>query len=323
LSDPDSSRLCYVTAMTTEQESSVAGSYAALMRWYLDAGVDETTGAEPVNRFAGMEEPVPSAIASRSPPPASRPETRTRANIDRIGVAPEPRASPRPQPLSFLPEEMLVQHAVSLAADARSLAALREALDLFDGCPLKKTATNLVFGRGNPDARLVFVGEAPGAEEDLKGLPFVGPSGRLLDRILRSIDLGADDIFISNTVFWRPPGNRSPTSSETAACMPFLQRMLELIDPDIVVALGGPAGTALLGRTESVGKLRGRWFSFQTPGLARPAAATVTFHPAYLLRSPAQKRLAWRDWLAIKRKLAENQKIRDRAGNDGASGRVK
>ena len=300
----------------------MAGSHAALMQWYLDAGVDETTGAGPVNRFAATEEPVPPAVAPSSPPPAPPPETRAKADIESIHVASGPRASPRPQPLSFLPEEMLVRHAVSLAADARSLAALREALDLFDGCPLKKTATNLVFGRGNPDARVVFVGEAPGAEEDLKGLPFVGPSGRLLDRILRSIDLGADDIFISNTVFWRPPGNRSPTSSETAACMPFLQRMLELIDPDLVVALGGPAGTALLGRTESVGKLRGRWFSYQTPGLARPAAATVTFHPAYLLRSPAQKRLAWRDWLAIKRKLAESRQVRNRPAGDGVSGRI-
>ena len=233
------------------------------------------------------------------------------AGVPRAGAPPVSKAPPsqgpplktrRARPL--LPEETLVQQAVSLASNADGLTALKDALDLFDGCPLKRTATNLVFGRGNPAARIVFIGEAPGAEEDLQGAPFVGPSGRLLDRMLASIGLTAGDVFISNTVFWRPPGNRSPTSSETAACMPFLQRMLELIDPNVLVALGGPAAAALLGRAESVGKLRGRWFPYQSPGLSRPAAATATFHPAYLLRSPAQKRLAWRDFLAIKRKLA-------------------
>jgi DNA polymerase len=265
------------------------------MRWYLEAGVDETIGEEPVDRFV-------------APPPARVTEPSLRvptglAAVERSEAA-ALRASGPLRPKLLLPEETLVQHAVSLASNAASLASLRDVLGQFDGCPLKRTATNLVFGRGNPAARVVFVGEAPGAEEDVQGLPFVGPSGRLLDRILGSIGLTPRDVFITNTVFWRPPGNRSPTSSETAACMPFLQRMLELIDPDVLVALGGPAATALLGRAESVGKLRGRWFSYQSPGLSRPASVIVTFHPAYLLRSPAQKRLAWRDFLAIKRKLA-------------------
>lgn len=267
------------------------------MQWYLDVGVDETIGEAPVDRFVAP--PLPRVAEPSPPAPAG-----LGAGVGKTSEAAAPRAGRPLRPKFLLPEEMLVQHAVSLASDADSLASLREALDRFEGCPLKRTATNLVFGRGNPEARVVFVGEAPGAEEDVQGLPFVGPSGRLLDRILRSIGLGADDVFISNTVFWRPPGNRSPTSSETAACMPFLQRMLELIDPDVLVALGGPAATALLGRAESVGKLRGRWFSYQSPGLSRPASVIVTFHPAYLLRSPAQKRLAWRDFLAIKRKLA-------------------
>lgn len=270
------------------------------MQWYLEAGVDETIGEAPVDRFVA---PPPARVAEPSRPARPAPAGRGSGGGEKSQAA-APRVGRPLQPRSLLPEEMLVQHAVSLASDADSLASLREALDRFEGCPLKRTATNLVFGRGNPEARIVFVGEAPGAEEDVQGLPFVGPSGRLLDRILRSIGLGADDVFISNTVFWRPPGNRSPTSSETAACMPFLQRMLELIDPDVLVALGGPAATALLGRAESVGKLRGRWFSYQSPGLSRPASVIVTFHPAYLLRSPAQKRLAWRDFLAIKRKLA-------------------
>jgi uracil-DNA glycosylase len=294
-----------------------AASRAALMRWYLEAGVDETIGDAPVDRFVA---PPPVAVpparpgSARAAAPAKEPAPRKGAAADALRAGASPRPSPslpkpsRPRsllPKSLLPEEMVVEQAVSLAANAASLTALKDAVDLFDGCPLKRTATNLVFGRGNPAARIVFIGEAPGAEEDLQGAPFVGPSGRLLDRMLDSIGLTSNDVFISNTVFWRPPGNRSPTSSETAACMPFLQRMLELIDPDVLVALGGPAAAVLLGRAESVGKLRGRWFPYQSPGLSRPATATATFHPAYLLRSPAQKRLAWRDFLAIKRTLAD------------------
>lgn len=291
------------------------------MQWYLDAGVDETIGDVPIDRFAA---PPPAAVPPAAVPPAAvigppgagAPSMPGAAAPARAAV-PERGAgggavpagrSPRAKspPLhALLPEEKLVQQAVSLASSAGSLAELREGVASFEGCPLKRTATNLVFGRGNPSARIVLIGEAPGAEEDRQGLPFVGPSGRLLDRMLASIDLTPDDVFISNTVFWRPPGNRVPTSSETAACMPFLQRMLELIDPDVLVALGGPAAAALLGRAESVGKLRGRWFPYQSPGLSRPAATTVTFHPAYLLRSPGQKRLVWRDLLVIKKKLVE------------------
>jgi uracil-DNA glycosylase len=318
LVDPDLASPCYFPRMTSQRNlSSVAASRAALMRWYLEVGVDETIGEAPVDRFvapapARVAAP-PSASAPPSAPAAGRATTPESRVIPPVGA---PRAQPQPRPeslppkslppKSLLPEEMVVQQAVSLASNAASLTALKDAVNLFDGCPLKRTATNLVFGRGNPAARIVFIGEAPGAEEDLRGAPFVGPSGRLLDRMLGSIGLASNDVFISNTVFWRPPGNRSPTSSETAACMPFLQRMLELIDPDVVVALGGPAAAVLLGRAESVGKLRGRWFPYQSPGLSRPASATATFHPAYLLRSPAQKRLAWRDFLAIKRKLADS-----------------
>lgn len=312
--------------MATVSQSSVT----ALMRWYLDAGVDETVGEEPVNRFAipAAADPAPTAApVSGEPDTASAPPPRRGATG--APTAPDPDAAtagqPRQwdaaagqgndaagpsrrsvqQPTAPLGEAASVRHAVALAAEAADLASLREALAGFDGCPLKRTATNLVFGRGSPAARIVFIGEAPGAEEDLKGSPFVGPSGRLLDRILASIGLGEESVFISNTVFWRPPGNRSPTSSELAACMPFLQRMLELIDPVVLVALGGPAATTLLGRTESVSKMRGRWFDYQTPGLPRPVTTAVTFHPAYLLRSPLQKRLAWRDFLAIKHKLAD------------------
>jgi DNA polymerase len=192
-----------------------------------------------------------------------------------------------------------------MASAAASVEELRAALTAFDGCPLKKTAMNLVFTAGNPKARILMIGEAPGADEDRQGLPFVGVSGQLLDRMLASIGLDREQVLISNTVFWRPPGNRSPTTAEVAACQPFVERLIELVDPQVVVALGGAAAKSLLGRTEGIGRLRGRWFSFTTPGMSHPVPATAMFHPAYLLRSPAQKRQAWHDLLSLKQKLAE------------------
>lgn len=271
---------------------------AALLAWYLEAGVDETIGEVPVDRY----QPAPQASpAPRRPPrehaaleaPPPRPPG---APAQVPAHAPAPRRSPDRPPVAA---------AVSAAADADSLGALRAILAGFDGCALSKTATNLVFGGGNPAARVVLIGEAPGSEEDRRGLPFVGPSGQLLDRMLASIGLSRGSVFISNTVFWRPPGNRSPSSGEVAVCMPFVERMIELIDPEILVTLGGPAANALYGRAESIGRLRGRWLTYQTPRLARPIPATALFHPAYLLRTPGQKRLAWRDLLAIKARLAD------------------
>ena len=196
-----------------------------------------------------------------------------------------------------------MQTAYSLAAAATTVDALHQALAVFDGCALSKTATNLVLHDGSPKARIVMIGEAPGAEEDRRGLPFVGPSGQLLDRMLASVGLDRTQVLISNTVFWRPPGNRNPTTSEIAACLPFVERLIELVDPEILVALGGAAAKSLLARTEGIGKLRGNWFPYATPGMPRPVQATATFHPAYLLRTPAHKREAWHDLLEIRKKL--------------------
>ena len=244
-----------------------------LLKWYLQAGVDEAVGEEPLNRFA---EPAP--------------------------IAPPPPASPKPPPKTA---DTTLHDACSLAEAASTVDELRLSLADFEGCALRKTATNLVFGDGNPDADIIFIGEAPGAEEDRQGLPFVGPSGKLLERMIGSIGLARSTVYISNTVFWRPPGNRSPTTTEMAVCMPFVERLIELVDPKVLVALGGPAAKSLLAQSQGVGRLRGRWFTYSTPRLARPIEATATFHPAYLLRSPAQKREVWSDMLAIKRKLAE------------------
>ena len=263
---------------------------ADVLRWYVDAGVDEAIAETPHNRFA----PVEALVEAKA-------EIETEASAD----APSPARAPLPRPATPGGETAAVASAVHLAKAAKTLDELKAALATFDGCGLKKTAMNLVFGDGNPNARIVLIGEGPGADEDRQGVPFVGPSGQLLDRMLASIGLDRSHVFISNTVFWRPPGNRTPTTAETAVCLPFVERMIEIIDPDIMIALGGAAAKTLLGRSESVGRLRGRWFPYATAGLPRPVETTAIFHPAYLLRSPAQKREAWIDLLAIRRKIAE------------------
>jgi DNA polymerase len=188
------------------------------------------------------------------------------------------------------------------AARAATLDALREALERFQGCALRTTATQLVFADGRPGARVMFVGEAPGAEEDREGLPFVGRSGKLLDRMMAAIGLDRSAAYIANIVPWRPPGNRTPTPQEQAICLPFIRRQIELANPDVLVCLGGPAATALLGISDGITKARGRWFDYDTG--TRTIRALATYHPAYLLRSPAAKRLAYRDFLAIKKALA-------------------
>jgi DNA polymerase len=187
------------------------------------------------------------------------------------------------------------------ARTAASLDDLRKLLDGFEGCALRATATQLVFADGNPQARVMFVGEAPGYEEDISGTPFVGRSGKLLDRMMAAIGLDRGSAYIANVVPWRPPGNRTPTPQETAICLPFIRRQIELANPDVLVCLGGPAAQTLLGTKDGITRTRGRWFPYDTG--TREIRALATFHPAFLLRSPLQKRFAWRDFLAIKKAL--------------------
>jgi DNA polymerase len=195
---------------------------------------------------------------------------------------------------------MAAREAVRTAAN---LDDLRELLESFEGCALRNTATQLAFADGNPEGRLMFVGEAPGHEEDISGRPFVGRSGKLLDRMIEAIGLDRTKVYIANVVPWRPPGNRTPTPQETAICLPFIRRQIELANPDILVCLGGPSMQTLLGTKDGITRMRGRWFPFDTG--TREIKAMATFHPAFLLRSPLQKRLSWRDFLAIKKALAQ------------------
>jgi DNA polymerase len=199
--------------------------------------------------------------------------------------------------------EAAIMAARESAGSAKDLEELRAVLAGFAGCTLAATATQLVFADGNPQARVMFVGEAPGRDEDIAGLPFVGRSGKLLDLMLAAIGLDRTKAYIANVVPWRPPGNRTPTPQETAICLPFIRRQIELANPDILVCLGQPATQTLLATREGITKTRGRWFKYDTG--SREIRALATYHPAFLLRSPLQKRFAWRDFLALKKALAQ------------------
>ena len=210
------------------------------------------------------------------------------------------------EPASKIPSlESIVQQAQDLAQKAKTIAELRTSFKDFEGCDLKKTATNFVFADGNPKARIMVVGEAPGADEDRQGLPFVGVSGQLLDRAFATVGLDRTQIYISNILPWRPPGNRQPTLQETAMCLPFIERHIELISPEFLILAGGTAAKVLLRTTEGIVKLRGKWQSYKSQGLEKPIQAMATFHPAYLLRSPGQKKFVWLDLLNLKQKLEQ------------------
>lgn len=196
-----------------------------------------------------------------------------------------------------------------IRVNAQNLAGLREELEHFDGCALRHTAMNLVFADGNPEASIMFIGEAPGEDEDRQGKPFVGVSGKLLDLMMASIGLNRNSIYISNILFWRPPGNRSPTDAEIAACLPFAERHIALIKPQYLVLLGGVAAKSLLRTKEGITRLRGKWVNYipaTGDDLAKPIPCLPIYHPAYLLRQPSAKRQAWGDLIQLKQKLTQS-----------------
>ncbi len=271
-------------------ESSGAASFASpteTLRWLIEAGADEAVGEQPVDRFHEPDRAMPPTAA---PTPASARPAGRESPADRP-AAPDPGAAGAPSAGN--------PSARAAAAAARTLGELEAALRAFDGCALKSTATNLVFGDGNPAARVMLVGEAPGGDEDRIGKPFVGVSGQLLDRMLAAIGLDRTSVYITNVIFWRPPGNRQPTPAEVAACLPFVERHIELVAPDLLVLVGGASAKTLLARSEGITRLRGRWFQYESTGMPRPVPALPIYHPAFLLRQPAQKREAWKDLLTL------------------------
>lgn len=254
----------------------------------LGFGVDEAVGDTPISRYVSQLADAIDLTAPSNEEPSSKAEMHQEA--------------PSALPLKL---NQGAQARVDTAALAKTLEELRASLAAFDGCALKRTATNLVFADGNPDADVMIVGEAPGADEDRLGLPFVGVSGQLLDRMLSFIGLDRSSVYITNVLPWRPPGNRKPTQAEVAACLPFTKRHIALAKPKILVLTGGAAASTLLETTQTISRIRGRWHSYSSPGLQQPIDALPTYHPAYLLRTPGQKRQAWRDFLSIKIKLME------------------
>ena len=267
--------------------SEPAPNLAQLLAFYLEAGVDCALGDEPVDRLAELE-PAPAPTIRVAPPaPTARPMPAA-PMLNGLAEPPAPDAA--------------IASARELARTAPTLESLRDLLEKFDGCALKSTASRLVFADGNPKARVMFVGEAPGRDEDIEGLPFVGRSGKLLDRMIAAIGLDRTKVYIANVIPWRPPGNRTPTPQETQICLPFIQRQIELVNPDVLVTLGNPSTQTLIGTREGIMRTRGKWFGYDTG--TRTIRALPTFHPAYLLRSPSYKRMSWQDLRAIAKVLA-------------------
>ncbi len=262
-------------------------AFEAYLDFHLEAGVDIALDEVPRNRFA-------------EPPPPARAAQAAQAQRELPAAAP-PAPRPLPQAAAGAPEDAAV-FAREQARFAQSLPELEAILARFEGCALKFSAKNLVFADGNPQGRVMLVGEAPGADEDRIGRPFVGRSGLLLDRMLAAIGLDRSKVYIANVVPWRPPGNRTPTPQEVSICKPFIERQIELAAPEFLICLGGPAAQNLLNIREGILRARGRWFTYRTDG-GREIRTLATLHPAYLLRQPLQKRFGWRDFLALQRAL--------------------
>jgi uracil-DNA glycosylase family 4 len=248
-----------------------------LLAWYEAMGVDEAVGHDPVDAFAAFARPAAAPVLER-----------------KSALPPRPPVSSRAPDASCPVRQKMVE-------GAATLAELKFLVEQFDGCTLKRTAKNLCFSRGNDAAKLMLIGEAPGRDEDIAGRPFVGRAGQLLDRMLASIGLDESGVYITNVVYWRPPGNRTPTPEEVEACAPFLARQIELVAPKVLVLLGGAAAKSMLGTSEGIMRLRGKWLNY---GARSGNISTLaTLHPAYLLRNPSAKKLAWRDLLMIKAAL--------------------
>jgi DNA polymerase len=296
------------------QDAQSDAALTALLDWYRAIGVDEAVGemavdwrqrgdAAPGSGFrlsglpqrtegaptpatrAGRPSPGPQGVAGRTTPAPVRPASQLHA----------PRSFPTAAP------DAAVMAARAAAREAATLDELGATLAAFDGCGLKATAKNLCFYRGVPKARLMLIGEAPGRDEDLEGKPFVGRAGQLLDKMLGAVLMSEADVHITNIVYWRPPGNRTPTPQEAQVCRPFLERQVELVSPELIVLLGGAAAKHVLDVAEGIMRIRGKLREVEIG--SHKVRAMATLHPAYLLRTPAAKRLAWRDLLAVKAAL--------------------
>ncbi|WP_376710278.1 uracil-DNA glycosylase [Pseudochrobactrum lubricantis] len=297
-------------------DTAITANWEDLIRFYAEAGVDSALSDAPIDRFAEA-----ATLAAAQPKRTAQPDNsmRNATSAQAGGMqsqarsdAPQAnRTQQKPQAAASVPAqaaiapEVLLEDARKLARSAASLDDLQQAMAGFDGCRLKFTAKNICFADGTADAELMVIGDTPGRDDDLEGIPFSGPAGQMLNRILAAINLTREQAYLANTLPWRPPGNRPATPLELDLCRPFLDRQIELVAPKVIVALGDPAAKALTGSREPIYKLRGNWHSLTTAG-EQSVAIMPSLHPDYLLRTPAQKRFAWEDWLMVKMRLAEN-----------------
>lgn len=280
---------------------------AAALDWSIAMGADAAVGdvaidwlredqAAPGSGFSwAQSEAARSAVPSQS---------QSLAPVGRVPVA-APRTVPAAPATQRVPPEAAVGAGIearSAARTARDLDELRRLIEAFDGCPLKATAKNLCFYRGAAQAPIMIIGEAPGREEDIEGRPFVGRAGQLLDRMLAAAGWSEENVHITNVVYWRPPGNRTPTPQETEACRPFLERQIELVAPRALLLLGGSAAKQILRTDEGILKIRGKWRTLEFG--SSKVAVLASLHPAYLLRTPIAKRQAWLDLLSVRAQLS-------------------
>ena len=280
--------------------------------WQLESGIDECIGDIPIDRFAktiigvinhNSEQFDQKIMATYKGSFVKEKDNTTDTSQVVKSISTQPLQEP-PQSYDSAPERAILS-AVAMAGATNSILDLRTAVEDFEDCALKKTAMNTVFSDGSPSAKIMFIGTVPGADEDRKGIPFSGLSGLFLDKILASIDLDRSSCYLTNIIFWRPPGDREPTLNEVAVCIPFVERHIELVLPDIIVLLGGPASKALLGTNEGITKIHGQCFEYSTPKMAASILAVPLYHPINLLSSPAYKQDAWRDLLKIKERLSQ------------------
>ena len=292
---------------------------AALLAFYADAGVDTLCEDTPQDRFA--EKPDAAGVSRQRAAPAQQADggasgaashtgyqaqgNRQRAPSVASSPAPSRTAAPAASQAIQIPDEAAFADARAVAASAGTLDDLKAALSGFEGCNLRFSARNTVFADGNPAAPVMLIGEAPGREEDQQGLPFVGRAGQLLDRMLAAIGLDRTQVYITNIIPWRPPGNRTPTPHEVELCRPFIERHVRLVRPRVIVLLGNVATKALVGTDKGILSTRGTWFEIAVED--QPVPALATLHPAYLLRNPAAKKLAWADLLALSDRIASFQ----------------
>jgi len=286
----------------------------AVLAWLADAGADEAVRESPADRFAATTSPTASNPPSK-PPRGGRGELlESGGRPGGGGARPVGAGDPLSGPAS-VPNTDSIGRAIEIAAACRTLAELQNALETFDGCTLKISATKTVFADGTPHHGIMLIGEAPGREEDSAGLPFVGRAGKLLDKMFAAIGLDRKtNLYITNVLNWRPPDNRDPSPDEAASCLPFLRRHIELVSPSLIVLLGAVATRHVMGRSDGIMRLRGKWLEYYVNGRMVPVMPTL--HPAYLLRRAIDKRLAWRDLQEISAKvnLLRLLEVRDERG---------